>query len=86
MPVQSMKRKLGYLLLAYSFIGWGAVFVVPFLGYSLGNAAGIITGLIVSSEIAFLLGILLIGRESWERFKLWLKQAMADAKTKDSSH
>ena len=43
----------GYVMLLTSIFLWLAIVIVPFLGYSKGEVAGIITGLIIAGEITF---------------------------------
>jgi hypothetical protein len=65
------RKSLGYVLLAWSIIGWGIAFLVPFIGFDVTESAAIVTGLIISTEVAFTLSVLLLGREVWERMKGW---------------
>jgi hypothetical protein len=59
-----MAVRLGALLIALSLVPWLALAVLPFLG--LGTAAFAAGGgLIVGAEVAFWLGLLLIGRDTW---------------------
>jgi len=53
---------IGYITLLTSLLLWLAIAIVPFLGYSKGQVAGIITGLIIAGEITFYLGIALLGK------------------------
>jgi hypothetical protein len=55
-------KTIGYITLLTSLFIWLAIAIVPFLGYSKGQVAGIITGLIIAGEITFYLGIALLGK------------------------
>jgi hypothetical protein len=59
-----MAVRLGALLIALSVVPWLALAVLPFLGLgSAAFAAG--GGLIVGAEVAFWLGLLLVGPDTW---------------------
>ncbi len=64
-----MTKLIGYIILGISIVIWLMIPVVPFLGFSVGPAAGITTGLIVAGEITFYLSIFLIGKEFLVRLK-----------------
>ena len=73
-PTADMNRArkfLGYLMLAWSIIGLGVPLLVPFMDFNVSESAAIVAGSIVSTEVAFALSILLLGREVWERMKGW---------------
>jgi hypothetical protein len=59
----------GYIMLLTSIFLWLTIAVVPFLGYSKGEVAGIITGLIIAGEITFYLGIALLGKSIYLALK-----------------
>jgi len=61
---------LGYALVALSCIAWGIIFVLPFIDLEIGKIAALSAGLIVAGEVTFYLGILLLGKEAWEKLKL----------------
>jgi hypothetical protein len=59
-----MAVRLGVVLIALSLLPWLALTVLPFLG--LGTAAFAAGGgLIVVAEVAFWLGLVLVGRDTW---------------------
>ncbi len=64
-----MRKAIGYTLMALSFLPWAGIAALPFLDVSVGMAAGITTGLIVTGEVLFFLGIALAGRVAWEKIK-----------------
>jgi hypothetical protein len=68
-------KTIGYITLLTSMILWLAIAIVPFLGYSKGQVAGIITGLIIAGEITFYLAIALLGKTIYNaikhRFMFW---------------
>jgi hypothetical protein len=61
--------KLGLLLIIISSLLWAAVLVVPALPFPTTEKALVVTSLIVISEIAFWLGILLAGKELADRYR-----------------
>lgn len=70
------RHKLGIVLIVASCIMWAAVFLVPIVPWSgtsslttvIAQKAVLTTGLIVTSEVIFWLGILLSGREFARRY------------------
>lgn len=76
-----MVKLVGYIILGISIVIWLLIPVVPFLGFSVGNATGIITGLIIAGEITFYLSIFLIGKE----FLVKIKNKFRKSKTKHES-
>lgn len=64
-----MRKACGYALLALSCLAWGAILALPFFDISVGEAAALTTGLIVIGEATFFFGIVLLGREVWEKIK-----------------
>ena len=70
----------GYVMLLTSIFLWLAIVIVPFLGYSKGEVAGIITGLIIAGEITFYLSIALLGKTIYlaikKRLMFWKPKAV----------
>jgi hypothetical protein len=64
--------KLGVILVLISGLLWGAVLAVPFLAATVATKAAIVTSLVVASEAAFWLGILLAGKELAQRYRRML--------------
>ena len=69
-----MRKACGYTLLALSFLAWGAILTLPLFQVSVGVAAALTTGLIITSEATFYLGIALLGREAWEKIKAFFRK------------
>ena len=69
-----MIKIIGYIILGISIVIWLLIPVVPFLGFSVGKAAGITTGLIIAGEITFYLSIFMIGKEFLVKIKNWFKR------------
>ena len=69
-----MRKAFGYTLLVLSFLAWGVILTLPLLRISVGVAAALTTGLIITSEATFYLGIALLGREAWEKIKAFFRK------------
>lgn len=56
------------------------ILIVPWLGFSKIQIAGITTGLIIAGEILFYLSLIILGRSFWDKIKSKLKfwKAKAD--------
>lgn len=65
------KRKIGLTLLSIVIVCWIAVPVLPFFDFP--NKAIIITSLLVSGEVLFIITIALLGKEYWEKIKTGFK-------------
>jgi hypothetical protein len=76
-------RIAGYTVLIISILLWVLIAVIPFLGFSTKEMAGIITGLIIAGEITFYLGILLLGKTIYAKIKS--KMMFWKKKTEDGS-
>jgi hypothetical protein len=70
----SIRKACGYTLLALSFLAWGAILTLPLFQIPVGVAAALTTGLIITSEATFYLGIALLGREAWEKIKAFFSK------------
>ena len=64
-----MIRILGYSLLIVSCISFLLILVIPWFGYTKGQIAGLITGLIIVGEVTFYLSIFILGKSFWEKIK-----------------
>ena len=64
-----MVKTIGYIIFGISMLLWLMIPAIPFLGFSVGKAAGITTGLIIAGEITFYLSIFLIGKEFLVKIK-----------------
>jgi hypothetical protein len=67
-----MKAKIGYWLILLSFLPWAGLPVLPLLDLSGAQIATISTVLVISAEGIFYLGLLLAGRQAWEKIKTYL--------------
>jgi len=67
-----------------SFLLYGFVIIIPFLGFSGGLTAIIITSLVISAEVSFLLSIIILGRQLSKKYrsyinpKNWFKRNSAE--------
>lgn len=68
-----LKKTIGYVLLALSFVLWVPIALLPFLDLSTEQIAGATTILIIAAEVAFFTAIALLGKEVWERIKAVFK-------------
>jgi hypothetical protein len=68
-----MIKTIGYILLAISCLSFLMILIVPWLGFSKIQLAGITTGLIITGEILFYLSLFILGRSFYEKFKNKLK-------------
>jgi hypothetical protein len=62
-------RSVGYILLTVSAISFLLILVIPWLGYSKGQIAGIITGLIIVGEVTFYLSIFILGKTFYRKIR-----------------
>ena len=68
-----MLRSIGYILLLISCLSFLSVLIVPWVGFSKIQIAGITTGLIIAGEILFYLSLIILGRSFWDKIKSKLK-------------
>jgi hypothetical protein len=68
-----MIKITGYILLLICCILFLSILIVPWLGFSKGQIAGITTGLIIGGEITFYLSLILLGRSFFDKIKRKLK-------------
>jgi len=68
-----MLRSIGYILLLISCLSFLSVLIVPWIGFSKMQIAGITTGLIIAGEILFYLSLIILGRSFWDKIKSKLK-------------
>jgi len=62
----------GYVILLISCVLWGLIAIIPFLGYSKKETAGIITILIITGEITFYVSIIILGKSFLNKIKSFL--------------
>jgi hypothetical protein len=67
--MKKMFKTAGYVILALSGLLWGLILVVPWLGFSTKEIAGIMTILIIGGEITFYLSILILGKSIYVKIK-----------------
>ena len=70
-----IRRAAGIGLIALCAAGWIGVVVLPFVGLSAGRLAAAIAALVIAAESAFALGIVLLGKEIWQKLKAFLRLA-----------
>jgi len=68
-----MVKATGYVLLLISCVSFLMILVVPWLGFSKIQIAGITTGLIITGEILFYLSLFILGRSFYDKIKSKLK-------------
>jgi hypothetical protein len=73
----------GYIILSVSCILFILIPVVPWLGFTGGQIAGITTGLLIAGEILFYLSLIILGRGFYDKIKNKLK--FRKSKTQESS-
>jgi len=68
-----MFRLIGYILLGISALSFLLILIFPWFGFSKGEIAGIITGLIIVGEVTFYLAIFILGRSFYEKIKRFFR-------------
>lgn len=68
-----MLKTTGYILFIICCLAWLLILVIPWLGYSKAQVAGIITALIIIGEVTFYVSLLLLGKSFWEKIKGWFR-------------
>ncbi len=74
------RRTAGYALLAVSMLAWPATLTLPFFDVTLAEGAAIATSIVVGAELLFLVGLLLVGREVWQRLTSLLRAQLEELK------
>jgi len=64
-----MIKTLGYILFVVCCLAWLMILVIPWLGFSKGETAGIITGLVIFGEVTFYVSILMLGKTFYNKIK-----------------
>ena len=77
-----MVKTIGYTLFLISCLSFLMILIVPWLGFSKIQIAGITTGLIIAGEILFYLSLFILGRSFYDKIKSKLK--FRKAKTNDT--
>ena len=68
-----MVKTIGYILLLISCVSFLLILVVPWIGFSKIQIAGITTGLIIVGEVLFYLSLFILGRSFYDKIKRKLK-------------
>jgi multisubunit Na+/H+ antiporter MnhE subunit len=68
-----MLKTTGYILLIISCLSFLMILVIPWLGFSKIQLAGITTGLIIAGEVLFYLSLFILGRSFYDKIKKKLK-------------
>jgi hypothetical protein len=64
-----MIRTIGYILLGISCLSFISILIVPWLGFTKVQIAGITTGLIIVGEVLFYLSLFILGKSFWTKIK-----------------
>lgn len=64
-----MIKTVGYTLFVLSCLAWLIILIIPFLGFSKGQTAGVITVLIIIGEVTFYFSILLLGKTFYNKIR-----------------
>ena len=81
----TLKTKLGFVAIALSFLIWGLVFVMPFLGLPPADTALWMAGLYGISYAFFFLGTFALGKEAIQRLKQGIRDRWLPSKSPLSS-
>lgn len=79
----NIKKKAGFILLCIVVLCWIAVPVLPFFDFQ--NKAIIITTILVSGEILFVITVALLGKTYWNKIKTAFILFFSRKKKSDSS-
>jgi hypothetical protein len=73
MEKKNWKFKLGIVLLIISVVIFLTLFAMPFVAMETKLKIAISTALIISGEIMFWGGTILVGKEMWNKYKSYIK-------------
>jgi hypothetical protein len=76
-----MVRKIGFAIFILSCLLWALILVIPWLGYTKTQVAGIITALIIAGEITFYLSVFMLGKSFLEKIKSKFKLRKSEPET-----
>lgn len=62
-------KLIGYIIFLICCLLWGLILVVPWMGFTKGQIAGITAGLVIAGEVTFYLSIFLIGKDFLVKLK-----------------
>jgi hypothetical protein len=68
-----MGKTIGFILLVISCLSFLMILVIPWMGFSKIQIAGITTGLIIVGEVLFYLSLFILGRSFYDKIKSRLK-------------
>ncbi len=68
-----MGKTIGIILLTVSCLAFLMILVIPWLGFSKIQIAGITTGLIITGEVLFYLSLFILGRSFYDKIKSKLR-------------
>ena len=83
---QKFKLRLGIILIIISVLIFLTLFVIPFVGIDLKFKLSIATALAVAGEVFYWIGVLLVGKEAWKRYKAFLKSGSWLEKKKEEKN
>jgi len=66
-------KTIGFVLLTISCLSFISILLIPWLGFSKVQIAGITTGLIIAGEVLFYLSMFILGRSFYDKIKNKLK-------------
>ncbi len=72
------RRIVGYTALAVSMLAWPATLTLPFFDVTLAEGAVIAASIVIAAEILFLIGLVLVGRELWQRLTALLRAQLEE--------
>jgi hypothetical protein len=61
--------RVGLIAIALSVVPWLAIAAAPVLGLSLGASAGLVAGALLVAEVLFWVGLLMVGKPTWQAIK-----------------
>ncbi len=70
---------LGFILLGLSFLSLGSILIIPFCIEGTSRILTINAALLIISEGSFALSILILGKEFWQKIKLFFKTTFTNA-------
>jgi hypothetical protein len=68
-----MIKTTGYILLVIACVSFLMIPIVPWIGFSKIQIAGISAGLLITGEVLFYLSLFILGRSFWDKIKTKLK-------------
>jgi hypothetical protein len=87
MDLKKLKFRLGIILISVSVMIFLTLFAVPFISMDAKVKIALTTAFIVAGEVMFWLGVILIGKEVYLKFKEKLKSGeWLEKKKKDENN